>query len=195
MDGSLNLTEFLTDWSSGKSEALDEIVPRVEKELRHLAHNFMRRERSGHLLQTTALVNETFLKLADQRSIKWQNRSHFFALSAKLMRRILLNHAREFLAQKRGNGAIHVSLDNATGLTDEKSAEILALNEALERLAEFDKLKSQIVEMRYFGGMTIEETAKALNLAPITDSVHWRLTKAWLGKEIRGENQESKQGH
>ncbi len=195
MDGSLNLTEILTDWSNGESEALNNIIPRVEKELRHLAHNFMRRERPGHLLQTTALVNETFLKLADQRHTKWQNRSHFFALSAKLMRRILLNHARDYMAQKRGNGAIHVSLEDAAGLTYEKSAEILALNEALERLAKFDKLKSKIVEMRYFGGMTIEETAKALNLAPITISVHCRLIKAWLSKEIRGVSEEPKSHH
>lgn len=189
MDGTVNLTEILTDWSNGESEALNNLFPRVEKDLRHLAHNFMRRERPGHLLQTTALVNEAFLKLADQRQTKWQNRSHFFALSAKLMRRILLNHARDLQAQKRGQGVIHVTLGHAAGLTDEKSAEILALNEALEKLAQFDKLKSQIVELRYFGGLTIEETAKALNLAPITVSVHCRLIKAWLSKEIRGNSE------
>ncbi len=118
--------------------------------------------------------------------MSWQNRSHFFALSAQIMRRILLNHARDRLAGKRGGGAEHVEIEDAVILTKEKSAELIALDEALEKLAEFDKMKSRIVELRYFGGMTIEETAEALGIAPVTVSVNWRLAKAWLAREIRG---------
>lgn len=188
MNGTQCLTDILIDWSSGNPNSFDDLIPHVENDLHKLAHNFMRKEKPGHLLQTTALVNETFLKLADQRTVNWQNRSHFFALSAKLMRRILLNHARDYLTQKRRNGITHISLEDANILTNEKSAEILALNEALENLAKFDKVKSQIVELRYFGGMTIEETANTLGIAPITVSVQWRLIKAWLSKEIRGIN-------
>jgi RNA polymerase sigma factor (TIGR02999 family) len=182
------VTELLVAWNNGEETALTRLLPIVEIELRRIAHNFMRRERGNHTLQTSALVNEAFVKLVDQRDVRWQNRSHFFALSAQIMRRILLNHARDRIAGKRGGAdAQHVELDDALILTKEKSAELIALDEALERLAKFDKTKSRIVELRYFGGMTIEETAEVLGIAPVTVSVNWRLAKAWLAREIRGQ--------
>lgn len=188
MTDSANITELLAAWGDGQSDALDRLLPVVEVELRRIAHHHMRRENGNHVLQTSALVNEAFLKLVEQRAVNWQNRSHFFALSSQIMRRILLNQARDRLADKRGGGAHHVSLENAAILSPEKSAEIVALNDALEALAKFDKAKSQIIEMRYFGGLTVEETAKALGLAEITVAKHCRLAKAWLAREIRGEN-------
>ncbi|MDQ3710777.1 MAG: sigma-70 family RNA polymerase sigma factor [Acidobacteriota bacterium] len=184
------VTELLVAWNNGEEAALAQLLPIVEIELRRIAHNYMRRERGNHTLQTSALVNEAYVKLIDQRDVRWQNRSHFFALSAQIMRRILLNHARDRIAEKRGGGAEHIEFEGAVILTKEKSAELIALDEALEKLAEFDKTKSRIVELRYFGGLTIEETAEALGIAPITVSVNWRLAKAWLERELRG--QESK---
>ena len=187
MDNSRQITELLVAWNEGEESALNQLLPVVERELRRIAHNYMRRENPGHTLQTTALINEAYLKLIDQHSVKWQNRSHFFALSAQIMRRILLNHARDNKRDKRGGGAEHVNLDDVYVLSQEKGSELIALDEALERLAEFDKTKSRIVEMRYFGGLTIEETGEVLGIAPPTVSTHWRLAKAWLQNEIRGE--------
>jgi RNA polymerase sigma factor (TIGR02999 family) len=181
------VTELLVAWNNGEETALTQLLPLVEIELRRIAHNYMRRERGNHTLQTSALVNEAYFKLVDQRDVRWQNRSQFFALSAQIMRRILLNHARDRVAGKRGGNAQHVELDDALILTKEKSAELIALDEALERLAKFDKTKSLIVELRYFGGMTIEETAEALGIAPVTVSVNWRLARAWLAREIHGQ--------
>ncbi len=181
------ITELLIAWNSGDESSLEDLLPIVEIELRKIAHNYMRRENINHTLQTTALVNEAFLKLIDQTRAGWQNRAHFFAISARIMRRILLNHARDRVAGKRGGGAAHVELEEALILTKEKSAELIALDEALERLAKFDKTKSRIVELLYFGGMTIDETAEVLGIAPSTVSVHWKVARAWLGKEIRGE--------
>lgn len=180
------VTEMLVAWSNGEESALAHLLPVVETELRRIARNYMRRERGNHTLQTSALVNEAYLKLINQRDVRWQNRSHFFALSAQIMRRILLNYARDRVADKRGGGAEHVELEEATVLTKEKSRELIALDEALERLAVFDKTKSRIVELRYFGGLTLEETAEALGIAPVTVSVNWKLAKAWLAREIRG---------
>ena len=179
------ITELLAAWSDGEQTAMEKLLPLVEAELRRIAHNYMRRENANHTLQTSALVNEAYLKLVNQREVRWQNRAHFFALSAQIMRRILLNHARDRRAGKRGGAAENLALEDVCVMTPEKSAELIALDEALDRLAEFDKLKSQIVEMRYFGGLTIEETAEVLGIAPVTVSVHWRLAKAWLGKEIK----------
>lgn len=173
-------------WGDGDKAVLDKLLPLVETELRRIAHNYMRRKNGQHTLQTTALVNEAYLKLINQRDVQWQNRAHFFGLSAQIMRRILLNHARDRAAEKRGGGGEHVPLDEGAALTREKSAELIALDEALERLAAFDKTKSRIVELRYFGGLTIEETAEVLGVAAITVSTHWRLAKAWLAREIRG---------
>lgn len=181
----IQVTELLMAWNNGEESALTKLLPIVEVELRRIAHNYMRRERGNHTLQTSALVNEAYVKLVDQRDVRWQNRSHFFALSAQIMRRILLNHARDRVAETRGGGGEHVEFSDAVILTEEKSAELIALDEALERLAEFDKMKSRIVELRYFGGMTLEETAEVLGIAPVTVSVNWRLAKAWLAREIR----------
>lgn len=181
------ITELLIAWNSGDESSLEHLLPVVETELRKIAHNYMRRENVNHTLQTTALVNEAYLKLIDQTRAGWQNRAHFFAISAQIMRRILINHARDRVAGKRGGGAQHVELEEAVILTKEKSTELIALDEALERLAEFDKTKSRIVELLYFGGLTTEETAEVLGVSRSTVSVHWRAAKAWLGKEIRGE--------
>lgn len=181
------ITELLGAWSNGNTEVLDRLLPLVESELRRIAHNYMRRENASHTLQTTALINEAYLKLVDQR-VRWQNRAHFFAISAQLMRLILLNHARNTNVKKRGGGAVQINLDDAVIISPEKSSELIALDEALERLAKFDQLKSRIVEMRYFGGLSIEETAEVLGIAPSTVSKHWRLAKAWIKNKIDGEN-------
>lgn len=180
------ITELLAAWSDGDKSSIDRLLPLVENELRRIARNYMRRENPGHTLQTTALVNEAYLKLIDQNQVSWQNRSQFFAISANIMRRLLINHARDKKAGKRGGDAAHVHLDEVSILSPEKSNELIALDEALDRLAQFDEMKSRIVELRYFSGLTIEETADVLGIAPITVSVHWRAAKAWLGKEIRG---------
>ena len=181
------VTELLVAWNNGEESALNQLLPIVEVELRRIAHNFMRRERGNHTLQTSALVNEAYVKLVDQRDVRWQNRSHFFALSAQIMRRILINHARDSVAQKRGGAAEHIAFEDTMILTKEKSTEPIALDDALERLAKFDETKSRIVELRYFGGLTLEETAEALGIAAVTVSVNWRLAKAWLAREIRGQ--------
>ena len=183
------ITDLLAAWNNGEKSALDQLLPMVEIELRRIAHNYMRRERGDHTLQTSALINEAYLKLTEQRNVRWQNRAHFFALCAQIMRRILLNHARDRLAQKRGGGAQHIELEEAVILTEEKSAELVALDEALTKLSKFDATKSRIVELRYFGGLTLEETAEALGIAPITVSVNWRLAKAWLVRELSGQSE------
>jgi RNA polymerase sigma-70 factor (ECF subfamily) len=183
-----DITELLMAWSNGEEHALEQLIPLVEQELRRIAHNYMRRESSHHTLQTTALVNEAYINLAGQRAINLQNRAHFFALSAQLMRRILLRYARDRAAEKRGGKANHVSLEDISIMTQEKSIELLALDQALERLDAQDHLKSRIVELRYFGGMTLAEIAEVLGIAEITVSVHWRFAKAWLAREINGEN-------
>lgn len=188
MDSSENISSLLQEWSDGDETALERLVPLVAGDLRRLAHAQMRRENSNHTLQTTALVNEAFLKLLEQKSVQWRNRAHFFAIAARLMRRVLLDYARRRLRDKRGNGAAHVELEEAFLLTAEKSAEIVRLDEALNQLAEIDALKSQIVELRHFGGLTVEETAAALNIAPITVMRHWGLAKSWLKREIADSN-------
>ena len=182
------ISELLQAWNNGEESALEQLLPLVEKELRRIAHNFMRGENKNHTLQTTALINEAYLKLVNQRDVRWQNRQHFFALSANIMRRILINHARDRIAKKRGGKLERVALEAATLLTEEKSRELIALDQALDRLSKFDAAKSRIVELRYFGGLTLDETAHTLGVAPVTVSVHWRLAKAWLAREINGEN-------
>jgi RNA polymerase sigma factor (TIGR02999 family) len=187
-DSSVNITEMLIEWNEGKAEALENLMPLVESELRRIAHRQMRRENPNHTLQTTALVNEAYLKLIDQRCADWQNRLHFYALASQIMRRILLNHARDRAVQKRGGRAEKVSLEEAGILSAEKSRELLALDEALENLAKIDSLKSRIVELRYFGGLSIQETAEVLKISPAGVSKHWQLARAWLRREIMGEN-------
>lgn len=187
-NSSVNITELLMAWNEGETEALENLMPLVEAELRRIAHHQMQRENPNHTLQTTALVNEAYLKLVDQRSAGWQNRLHFYALAAQIMRRILLNHARDRVVQKRGGGAEKVSLDCAEILSAEKSHELLALDAALESLAKIDPLKSRLVELRYFGGLSIQETAEVLQISPSAVSKHWQLARAWLRREIRNEN-------
>lgn len=179
------ITRLLVDWNNGDASAFEKLVPYVERELRRIASRHMRRENPGHTLQTTALVHEAYLKLVEQRDVNWQNREHFFALAAQIMRRVLIDHARTRQRAKRGGDAVRVDMEDALALTPEKSDELIALDEALKKLAEFDPLKSGIVEMRHFGGLSVEETAEALSLAPVTVMRHWKLAKSWLRREIR----------
>lgn len=181
-----DITRLLVDWGGGDRAALDRLLPLVEAELRRIASRHMRRETPGHTLQTTALVNEAFLKLVDQREARWQNRAHFFAIAAQIMRRVLLDYARTQNRAKRGGAAAHVALDEAAALSPERCGEMLALDEALRELAKFDEVKSRIVEMRYFGGLSVEETAEVLGVSPATVARHWSLARAWLSRELRG---------
>ena len=178
------ITKLLKAWEKGDKDALDKLMPLVMDELRKLAKRYLRQEKSGHLLQTTALVNELYLKLVDQKSVNWQNRSHFFAFSAICMRQILIDYAKSQIAEKRGGKIQHLPLDEIQIVTPEKSAELLALDEALKVLEKQDKRKSQIVEMRYFGGFTVEETAEILHIGVRTVERDWQMAKAWLKKEI-----------
>jgi RNA polymerase sigma-70 factor (ECF subfamily) len=178
------VTQLLIDWGNGNQAALDKLTPLVYEELRRLAHRYMSRERQGHTLQTTALVGEAYLRLAGAEGVRWQNRTHFFAISANLMRRILVDHARAHAYAKRGGGARRVTLDEAAVVSAESAAEVVALHEALDELARIDPRQSRIVELRYFGGLTIEETAQALDLSPATVKREWSTARAWLYKEI-----------
>jgi RNA polymerase sigma factor (TIGR02999 family) len=159
----------------------------VEQELHRLAHNYMRREKPDHTLQTTALVNEAYLKLIDQKKTHWQNRAHFFAISARIMRRILLNYARDQHREKRGGKAVQVSLSEAAALVLERTEVLIALDEALQRLAALDERKSQVVELRYFGGLDVDETAEVLKVSPITVMRDWRFARAWLSREVEND--------
>ena len=179
----LNITQLLVDWSNGNTAALDELVPLVYPELRRLARAYMGRENSGHTLQTSALINEAYLKLVHRQDTRWENRSHFFAVAAQVMRHILVDHARKHRYRKRGGGAQHVPIDDFEIVCDEQAADLIALDDALQRLAVIDPRKSQIVELRFFGGLTVEETAEVLKVAPITIMREWRMAKAWLGQE------------
>ena len=181
-----NVTQLLIDWSDGDGQALDKLLPLVYDELRQLADRYLRRERSDHTLQATALVHEAYIKLIDQRSVRWQNRAHFFGVAAQAMRRILVDHARRRGGQKRGGDAHKVALDEALIVSDERAAEVVALDEALARLAEIAPRKSQLVELRFFGGLGIEETAEVLKVSPGTVMRDWTFAKAWLRREIAG---------
>ncbi|HEU0254014.1 MAG TPA: sigma-70 family RNA polymerase sigma factor [Pyrinomonadaceae bacterium] len=177
------ITGLLVDWSNGDQAALEKLLPLVEQELHRLAHYYMRREDAHHLLQTTALVNEAYLKLIDQKKTHWQNRAHFFAIAAKIMRRILLNYARDQRRQKRGGGAVPVSLSKAL-LVISRPEELIALDEALERLAEVDERKSLVVELKFFGGLETDEIAEVLKVSSITVLRDWRFARAWLLREL-----------
>jgi RNA polymerase sigma-70 factor (ECF subfamily) len=181
------ITGLLVDWSNGDQAALDRLVPLVEQELHRLAHIYMRRENPDHTLQTTALVNEAYLKLVDQTKTRWQNRAHFYAIAATIMRRILLNHARDRQREKRGGKIVQVSLSEAAVVFLEKTEELIALDEALLRLAALDERKSRVVELRYFGGLDVDETAEVLNISTITVMRDWKFAKAWLSREIDNE--------
>ena len=181
------VTQLLGDWRGGNEGALEKLIPLVQPELHRLAHYYMRRERAGHTLQTTALLNEAYLQLTDKTQPQWQNRTHFMAVAAQLMRRIMVDHARARHALKRGAGAIRVTLDETALVTEERAEELLALDEALEKLAEFDRRRCEIVEMRYFGGLTIEEIAEVLKVHPNTVMRDWKAAKAWLYAELTTE--------
>ena len=183
-----HVTELLLEWGGGDRAALDELVPIIHEELRRLARHQMRGERDNHTLQTTALVNEAFLRLVDLRRIRWQDRAHFLALSARLMRRILVDHARSRGYQKRGGGAANVTLDESLVASPERGVDLVALDDALEDLARVDARKSQVVELRFFGGLSVEETAEALKVSPETVTRDWRLAKVWLFREISGRD-------
>lgn len=181
------VTDLLVAWSGGDASALERLLPLVEGELRRLAKYHMRRENPAHILQTTALINEVYLKLVNQTHARWENRTHFFSIAAQLMRRILIDYARRNLRGKRGGGAYDLPLDEAAILTPEKSAELLALDEALDRLAGIDPLKARVVELRHFGGLSVKETAEVLKISEVTVIRHWGLAKSWLRKQVRGE--------
>ena len=184
MDGaSAEVTRLLKQWSNGQEQALDQLVPHIHGELRKLAASYLRKERRDHTLQPTALVNEAFLKLVDQRAVKWQNRAHFFGIAAQAMRRILVDHARTYAADKRGGGARKVPLD-ANMLGPTVDVDLLALDEALTRLATIDPQQSRIVELRFFGGLTMDETAEVMGISPATIGRDWRVAKAWLSAEL-----------
>ena len=181
------VTQLLAAWGDGDREALDKLMPLVYEELHRLAHRYMGGEAPGNTLQTSALVNEAYLRLADQRNARWQNRAHFFAISAQLMRQILVDYARRRRSQKRGGDARQVSLDEGMIVSEERAADAVALDEALKSLAEIDPRKSQIVELRFFGGLSIEETAEVLKVSPGTVMREWTFAKAWLRRIITGD--------
>jgi RNA polymerase sigma-70 factor, ECF subfamily len=185
-----DITQLLIAWREGDARALEELMPLVYQELHRLAQRYLGRERRQHTLQTTALVNEAYLRLVNQQEVAWQDRIHFFAVAARVMRHILVDHARARHYQKRGAGARHVALDEALEVSDARAAEVVALDEALESLATFDERKSRLVELRFFGGLSIEETAAVLQVSPGTVMRDWTLAKAWLQREInkRGED-------
>src|SRR5436190_13029780 len=178
------VTQLLEQWSHGDDAALAELTPLVYKELRRLAHRHMGGERPDHTLQTTALVNEAYLRLAGQSNPRWQNRAHFFAVAARAMRRILVSYARSQRSQKRGGGAFKIELDEAAILSPEQSQEIVDLHEALERLETLDSRKAQVVELKFFGGLNYEEIAEVLKIARMTVRRDWEFAKLWLYTEL-----------
>jgi RNA polymerase sigma-70 factor (ECF subfamily) len=178
------VTGLLVAWSEGDHDALARLLPLVERELRLLAHRYLRRERPDHTLQTTALVHEAYLRLVDQKRTHWRSRAHFYGIAASLMRRILIDHARRIAYAKRGGGAPHLPLDEATLLADERAAELVALDDALSALARVDERKARIVELRYFGGLTAEETAEVLGVHVDTVGREWRRAKMFLRRTL-----------
>ena len=178
------VSQLLRAWSSGDELALQKLIPLVYEELHRIARRYMGRERKGHTLQTSALVNEAYLRLVDWKNVEWQNRAHFFAASAQLMRRILVDFARNRRYLKRGGGALQVSLAEAEGISLERGTDLLALDDALNSLAAMDQRKSQVVEMRFFGGLSVEETAEVLKVSVETVMRDWKLAKVWLLREL-----------
>jgi RNA polymerase sigma-70 factor, ECF subfamily len=178
------VTQLLAEWSRGDNAALAELTPLVYEELQRLAHHFMEGQRRDHTLQTTALVNEAYLRLADQTNPRWQNRAHFFAVAARAMRQILVDYARSDRAQKRGGGALKVDLDEAAIVSPEQSKEIVDLHEALERLVTLDSRKGQVVELKYFGGLNYDEIADVLKISRVTVRREWEFAKVWLYTEL-----------
>jgi RNA polymerase sigma factor (TIGR02999 family) len=183
------VTQMLRAWMRGEEGAKEELYQMVYDELRRLAHRYMSRENSGHTLQTTALVNEAYLKLADAKQLNWQDRAHFFAVSANVMRHILVDHARATRAERRGGEAQRVELDGIVEIPQAPNKDILALNDALDKLAKVDDRKSKVIELRYFGGLSVEETAEVLKVSADTVMRDWRLAKAWLLRELQWRGQ------
>jgi len=182
------VTQLLLRWNSGEESCRDELIQLLDQELRRIAHRQMRKEREGHTLQTTALINEAYLKLVDQSRANWQNRVHFLGVASGLMRRILVDHARGLCRNKRGGAAGHLPLDEDLVFTPAKSAALIALDDALEELARLNPRKAQVVELRYFGGLSVEEAAEALGVHPNTIIRDWSLARAWLKRELGREN-------
>jgi len=183
-----DVTQMLVDWQNGDREAMGRLMPLLYDELHRLAQGYLRRERPGHTLQATALVNEAYLRMVDQTRMRWQNRAQFVGLAAQMMRRILVDHARSHLYAKRGGGQPRLSLDEAMGLAAKTpDLDLVALDDALNRLAEVDPEQSRIVELRFFGGLTIEETAEALGISPATVKREWSTAKVWLLRELTKE--------
>ncbi len=183
------ITAFLTEIRRGNESALDELLPVVYGELRRIAARYLHRERDDHTLQPTALVNEAYLRLVDQRQQDWRNRAHFFAVAAQAMRRILIDHARSRGKAKRGGGAYKVPLDDVLALAEERPEEMIALDDALRALAAVDPRKSRVVELRFFGGLSVEETAEALGVSEMTVMRDWSMARAWLHREMSGGTQ------
>lgn len=179
---------MLLKWGQGDQGALDRLIPLVHDELHRIARRCMAGERVGHSLQATALVNEAFVRLVDGKAVEWNDRAHFLAVSARVMRRILVDHARAKHYLKRGGDAARVSFDEALVVTTEPGPDFVALDEALEALSQFDERKSRVIEMRFFGGLSVKETAAVLNVSPATVMGDWRLAKAWLKREMRGDH-------
>ena len=177
---------MLVDWSNGNQAALDKLYPLVYDELRRMARRYMSRERKDHTLQTTALINEAYLRLVEQRNVHWENRAHFFGISAQIMRRILIDHARRYHYSKRGGGAHKISLDEAAVVAKGRATELLSLDEALNSLAEIDPRRSRVVELRFFGGLDNDEIAAVLKISPNTVTRDWNMARAWLYQELSG---------
>ncbi len=184
MSGQGEITRLLTQWQDGSQAALDKLLPLVYDELRRIAGGYMRREPSDPMLQTTALVHEAYLRLVEQRDVRWQTRAHFFAVAAQVMRRILVDYARGRRRAKRGGGATELSISDVAIISNERAEEVLAVNSALESLTAIDPRKSRVFELRYFGGMSVEEAAAALQISPATVARDWRMAKAWLRREM-----------
>src|ERR1051325_896362 len=182
------MTRLLLHWSDGNQAALNELIPLIEQELHRIAHQYMNRENPGHTLQTTALVNEAYLRLIDQKKVRWQNRAHFFAIAAQTMRRILIDHARKSARAKRGGKARKISLDEVAIVSEARADELVALDEALERLAAIDPRRGQVVELRFYGGLNTDEIAEVLNISPNTVTRDWNMARAWLARELRQED-------
>ena len=181
------VTRLLKAWSDGDQSALDKLMPLVYGELHRLAHQHMRREKPGHLLQTSALLNEAYMRLVDQSQIRWESRTHFFGIAARLMRQILVDEARRRSYAKRGGGTIQVPFDEAAAARQEQSVNVMALDDAMKSLEKIDERKSRIVELRFFGGLSIEETAEVLKVSPGTVMRDWTFTRAWLRKEMSAD--------
>lgn len=184
---SKKITQMLREWSGGNRDALDELMPLVYEELHRQAARYLRRESKDHTLQTTALIHETYLKLIDQREVEWQNRAHFFAIAAQAMRRILVDYARAKQREKRGGRDENLPLEAAlTVAADEKSVDLIALDEALTKLGKIDERQARVVELRYFSGLSLEETAEALDISRATAAREWNVARAWLRREMTG---------